>query len=221
MVQPAKVNPIVIKKYANRRLYNTDTSTYVTLDDLCSMIKKGEEVIVYDAKNGDDITRSVLTQIIVEQEAKGGQNLLPTNFLRQLISFYGNNMQGFVPRYLEYSMQNLTQNQSKMADYFRTAFGQTGFGSMFPIGQVEEMSKQNMALFEKAMQMFAPFTAAMQQQASSAETNTRPAPPPPTSSKETLHLRSVPDADDDPSIKQMEQRLDDLQKQIAALKDKE
>ena len=97
--------PIVIKKYANRRLYNTATSCYVTLDYLCKMVKHGGDFVVYDAKTGEDITRSVLTQIIVEEECKGGQNLLPINFLRQLIGFYGDNMQCLVPRYLEQRME--------------------------------------------------------------------------------------------------------------------
>lgn len=147
-----KPAPVTIKKYANRRLYNTATSSYVTLDHLCQMVKDGTDFVVYDAKTGDDITRSVLTQIIVEEEAKG-QNLLPIPFLRQLISFYGDNMQWLVPRYLEYSMHSFTKNQEKMRDYF-----QTTFGGMFPFGTLEEVSKQNMAMFERAMRMFAPFS---------------------------------------------------------------
>src|SRR6201985_3749587 len=103
--------PVTIKKYANRRLYNTGTSTYVTLEDLASMVKAGEDFIVYDAKSGDDITRSVLAQIIFEQENKEGQNLLPVNFLRQLISFYGDQMQMLVPRYLEVSLDSLSRDQ--------------------------------------------------------------------------------------------------------------
>src|SRR3982750_113146 len=103
--------PTVIKKYANRRLYHTGTSAYVTLDDLAGMVKAGEDFVVYDAKSGDEITRSVLTQIIFEQEGKGGQNLLPIAFLRQLIRFYGDSMQALVPSYLEHSIQTLTQNQ--------------------------------------------------------------------------------------------------------------
>lgn len=143
--------PIKIKKYANRRLYNTSTSSYVTLDHLCQMVKDGIEFAVFDAKSGDDITRSVLTQIIVEEEAKG-QNLLPIGFLRQLISFYGDNMQQMLlPKYLDFSMKSFSENQEKMRHYMEDTFG-----SVFPFGQFEEMSKQNLAMFEKTMQFFAP-----------------------------------------------------------------
>jgi polyhydroxyalkanoate synthesis repressor PhaR len=145
--------PTIIKKYANRRLYNTATSSYVTLDHLCQMVKDGVEFAVYDAKTGEDITRSVLTQIIVEEESKG-QNLLPINFLRQLISFYGDNLQFLVPRYLEHTMEYFARNQEQMRDYMRTTFG-----GMFPFGRFEEMGKQNLAFFERAMKMFAPFQA--------------------------------------------------------------
>ena len=151
--EDAKPTPVTIKKYANRRLYNTATSSYVTLDHLCQMVKDGTDFVVYDAKTGDDITRSVLTQIIVEEESKG-QNLLPIPFLRQLISLYGDNMQWLVPRYLEHSMKSFTGNQEKMREYF-----QTTFGGMFPFTGFEEMSKQNIAMFERAMRMFSPFNA--------------------------------------------------------------
>ncbi|MDE2030066.1 MAG: polyhydroxyalkanoate synthesis repressor PhaR [Alphaproteobacteria bacterium] len=144
---------VVIKKYANRRLYNTATSTYVTLENLAQMVKEGTEFNVYDAKSNEDITRSVLTQIIVEEEGKSGQNLLPISFLRRLIGFYGDNMQWLVPKYLEHSMQALTKNQEQIRDYF-----QTTFGGMFPFGStLEQMSKQNMAMFERTMKMFTPF----------------------------------------------------------------
>lgn len=145
---------VVIKKYANRRLYNTATSTYVTLDDLATMVKQGVEFNVYDAKSNEDITRSVLTQIIVEEEGKAGQNLLPISFMRRLISFYGDNMQWLVPKYLEHSMQSLTKNQEQIRNYF-----QTTLGGMFPFGStLEQMSKQNMAMFERTMKMFSPFS---------------------------------------------------------------
>jgi polyhydroxyalkanoate synthesis repressor PhaR len=143
---------VVIKKYANRRLYNTATSSYVTLDHLCQMVKDGVEFAVYDAKTGEDITRSVLTQIIVEEESKGGQNLLPINFLRQLISFYGDNLQFLVPRYLEHTMQYFANNQEQMRNYMRDTFG-----GMFPFGRFEDLGKQNIAFFERALKMFAPF----------------------------------------------------------------
>ncbi|MGF1629078.1 MAG: polyhydroxyalkanoate synthesis repressor PhaR [Kiloniellaceae bacterium] len=146
--------PITIKKYANRRLYNTATSSYVTLDHLCQMVQEDVDFVVYDAKSGEDITRAVLTQIIVEEESKG-QNLLPINFLRQLISFYGDSMQWMVPSYLEHMMEAFSQNQDRM----RQSMQET-FGGMFPFGNLEEVSKQNMALFESALRMFAPFGAA-------------------------------------------------------------
>ncbi|HUY68437.1 MAG TPA: polyhydroxyalkanoate synthesis repressor PhaR, partial [Alphaproteobacteria bacterium] len=148
---------VTIKKYANRRLYNTATSSYVTLDHLASMVKEGVEFNVYDAKSGEDITRSVLTQIIVEEEGKAGQNLLPIGFLRQLIGFYGDNMQWLVPKYLEYSMQSLAKNQEQIRGYFQSAFG-----GMFPFGNtLEQVGKQNMAMFERAMRLFTPFGGAM------------------------------------------------------------
>ncbi len=151
---------VVIKKYANRRLYNTATSSYVTLDHLAQMVKDGIEFAVFDAKTGEDITRSVLTQIIVEEEAKGA-NLLPINFLRKLIGFYGDSLQSFVPRYLEMSMENFTRNQEDM----RSAMAKT-FGQMFPFPggdqshAMEEMVKNNMAMFQRAMEMFYPATTA-------------------------------------------------------------
>ena len=147
--------PITIKKYANRRLYNTATSSYVTLDHLCQMVKEGIDFVVFDAKTGEDITRSVLTQIIVEEESKGGQNLLPINFLRQLISFYGDNLQFLLPRYLEQSMDSFALNQEQMRKYL-----QESFGGMFPFSRFEELGKQNMAFLEQAMRMWNPFKAA-------------------------------------------------------------
>ncbi len=144
---------ITIKKYANRRLYNTATSKYVTLDDLAEMVKSGVDFVVVDAKSGDDITRSVLTQIIFEEESKG-QNLLPINFLRQLIGFYGDSLQSVIPNYLEYSMNAFTQNEETMRNYVKEAMG-----GIFPFAQWEELGKQNMAMFERAMQMFTPFAA--------------------------------------------------------------
>ena len=143
--------PITIKKYANRRLYNTGTSTYVTLEDLAVMVKKGEDFVVYDAKTGEDITRSVLAQIIFEQENKEGQSLLPITFLRQLIRFYGDSMQTMVPRFLEISMSSLTKEQEKMREQVAQAFGATGFGTL------EDQVRRNMEMFERAFTMFAPF----------------------------------------------------------------
>ena len=142
--------PITIKKYANRRLYNTATSSYVTLDHLAQMVKEGTEFVVYDAKSGEDITRPVLTQIIVEEEAKG-HNLLPIGFLRQLISFYGDSLQALVPRYLDQTMDAFSHNQDQMRHYMRDTLD-----GLFPFAQFEEMNKQNMAFFESAMEMFTP-----------------------------------------------------------------
>ncbi len=143
--------PVTIKKYANRRLYNTSTSSYVTLENLATMVKAGADFVVYDAKTGEDITRSVLTHIIVEEEAKG-QKLLPVSFLRHLISFYGDSLQILIPRYLEHTMQAFARNQEQMRDYVRDAID-----GLMPFNQFEEMSKQNMAIFETAMKMFSPF----------------------------------------------------------------
>ncbi len=143
--------PVTIKKYANRRLYNTATSSYVTLEYLCQMVKDGVAFVVYDAKTGEDITRSVLTQIIVEEEGKG-DNLLPIGFLRQIISFYGDNMQRMLlPSYLEHSMQMFSDNQERMQSYMKDAMG-----GMMPFSSLDEMSKKNMAVFEQAMRMFSP-----------------------------------------------------------------
>lgn len=185
--------PITIKKYANRRLYNTATSSYVTLDHLCQMVKDGLDFVVYDAKTGEDITRSVLTQIIVEEESKG-QNLLPISFLRQLIGFYGDNMQWMVPRYLEYSMQSFSRNQEQMRDYF-----QNTLGGMFPFGRFEEMGKQNLAMLERTMRMFSPFGNEREDEIPSAT----PMPPRPQAGGQSLD--------------ELQKRLDDLQRQIASI----
>ncbi len=143
--------PVKIKKYANRRLYNTGTSSYVTLEHLCQMVKEGVDFVVHDAKTGEDITRAVLTQIIVEEESKG-QNMLPINFLRQLISLYGDNLQFLVPGYLEKSMESFGANQDQIRQYMKD-----NFGAVFPLDRMEEMSKQNMAFFQQAMSMWNPF----------------------------------------------------------------
>jgi polyhydroxyalkanoate synthesis repressor PhaR len=143
--------PVTIKKYANRRLYNTGTSTYVTLEDLATMVKDGEDFVVYDAKTGEDITRSVLAQIVTEQESKEGQSLLPIAFLRQLIRFYGDSMQMLVPRYLEQSIDTFTREQGKFREQMAQAFGVGGFGPL------EDQVRRNMEMFEKTFAMFAPF----------------------------------------------------------------
>ncbi|HZH51036.1 MAG TPA: polyhydroxyalkanoate synthesis repressor PhaR [Microvirga sp.] len=157
--------PTVIKKYANRRLYHTGTSTYVTLEDLAGMVRQGEDFVVFDAKSGDDITRSVLTQIIFEQENKEGQNLLPVTVLRQLIRFYGDSLQSLVPSYLEFSMNHLSQEQQKLRDQMSQAFGPGAFQAM------EEQVRKNMSFFSEAMRMFSPFA---QRQADEAESGQKP-----------------------------------------------
>ena len=146
---PKAEAPVIIKKYANRRLYNTQTSSYVTLDHLSDMVKQGVEFEVHDARTNEDITRSVLTQIIFEEEAKG-QSLLPIRFLRQLIRFYGDSMQGFVPGFLDLSMESFTKNQEEMRNRIAEAFGG---GSQ----ALENLTRQNLAMFERAVQMFTPF----------------------------------------------------------------
>ncbi len=141
----------VIKKYANRRLYNTATSSYVTLEHLCQMVKDDEQFVVYDAKTGEDITRPVLTQIIFEEEGKG-QHMLPTAFLRQLIGFYGDNLQSMVPRYLEATMEAFARNQEQMRGYMSEAMGEAN-----PFRKMEEAGRMNIAMFQQAMNMFSPF----------------------------------------------------------------
>lgn len=151
----------VIKKYANRRLYNTGTSTYVTLEDLAKMVKKGEDFLVQDAKSGEDITHSVLTQIIFEQESKTGNTLLPISFLRQLISYYGDQMQMVVPTFLEHSMKTFTEQQSQMREQMDRAFGGAPLTKnlQVPMQMMEEQVRRNTELFRQAMQMFSPFNA--------------------------------------------------------------
>jgi polyhydroxyalkanoate synthesis repressor PhaR len=172
--EPGQTQPaaaIVIKKYANRRLYNTGTSTYVTLDDLAGMVRSGADFVVFDARTGEDLTHSVLTQIIVEQESKGQQTLLPIGFLRQLIRFYGNNIERLVPSYLEYSLDTLTREQEKYRKQFADTFGGAAI---------------------EAMNMFAPFTTFEQPKTPTpADTQMAPAEPAPRPhSDEIAELKS-------------------------------
>lgn len=155
---------IVIKKYANRRLYNTGTSAYVTLEDLAEMVQKGEEFTVNEAKTGDDITHAVLTQIIFEQEAKTGNTLLPTSFLRQLISFYGDQMQMVVPSYLEHSMSALTEQQEKFKEQITNSMEANPViaNMAAPMQLIEEQVKKNTEMFQQAMSMFSPFAMSSQ-----------------------------------------------------------
>jgi polyhydroxyalkanoate synthesis repressor PhaR len=143
--------PVVIKKYANRRLYHTGTSSYVTLEDLSDLVRTGEDFVVYDAKSGDEITRSVLAQIIFEEESKEGQSLLPINFLRQLIRVYGDSMQAVVPRYLEFSMENLVKEQSAFRQQMAKSLGMPGFEIL------ERQAQANLKMFTDAFRLFTPF----------------------------------------------------------------
>jgi polyhydroxyalkanoate synthesis repressor PhaR len=142
--------PTVVKKYANRRLYHTGTSSYVTLDDLARMVREGEDFTVQDARTGDDITRAVLGQIIFEHENRG-QHLLPTAFLRQLIRFYGDSLQAFVPGYLETSLAIFTRDREKLSD----EIGKAMQGN--PLKLMEEQARRNMEVFSEAMRMWMPF----------------------------------------------------------------
>ncbi|MGH6677523.1 MAG: polyhydroxyalkanoate synthesis repressor PhaR [Bradyrhizobium sp.] len=163
-------HPTTIKKYANRRLYNTGTSSYVTLEDLAAMVKNGEDFLVYDAKTGDDISRSVLAHIIFEQENKAGQNLLPTTFLRQLIRFYGDSMQMVVPKFLEQSIDTLTREQEK----FRKQLASTLSGT--PFAPLEEQVRRNMELFQQTFSMFKPFAPSRTTASGETEKSPEPAP---------------------------------------------
>lgn len=180
---------ITIKKYANRRLYNTATSTYVTLETLAGMVKRGEHFQVFDAKTGEDITRSVLTQIIFEEEAKG-ENLLPINFLRQLITFYGNSMQSFVPSYLEMSLEALRENQSQ---YTRAFGGEAAMEAM------DQLTRRNMEFFEKAMQAFVPMATPPKPEA-------EPTPP--------------PDEESNSEIDMLKEQMAQMQKALDAMSNK-
>ena len=190
--------PVTIKKYANRRLYNTATSSYVTLEHLCQMVKEGTEFVVFDAKSGEDITRSVLTQIIVDEEAKG-ESLLPTEFLRQIISYYGDNMQRMlIPQYLEHSMKTFTENQEQIQSYF-----QETMGKMFPFGSLDEMGKQNVAVFEQAMQIFTPKKKDADQEVSASTASGTP-----NAQQSEAHQTSTDQVED------LQKRLDEMQRQI-------
>jgi len=186
--------PTVIKKYANRRLYNTGTSTYVTLEDLSVMVKDEDDFVVYDAKSGEDITRSVLTQIIFEQENKG-ENLLPIAFLRQLIRFYGNSMQSIVPSYLEFSLSNLTRDQDKFREHLSQTFGSTAFDA------IEDQVRRNSELFARSMRMFSPFGA-------------EGAEPPASQSEGSGDKAAKKDEGSSSDIDLLRQELKDMQKKI-------
>lgn len=192
---------IIIKKYANRRLYNTATSSYVTLDTLCGMVKDGKNFVVQDAKSGEDITRSVLTQIIFEEESKG-QNLLPISFLRQLIGFYGDSLESMVPGYLESTMSAFSSNQEQIRKHLAESVGDAN-----PFRQMEEVGRQNMAILQQAMGMFTPFggggAGASQNADDGASEKAQPAPEQPSGNGGELdRLRE--------QLARMQQQLDTL-----------
>ena len=191
---------IVIKKYANRRLYNTGSSSYVTLEHLREMVKEGVDFVVYDAKTNEDITRSVLGQIIFEEESRGEQNLLPIQFLRQLISFYGGQMQSLVPSYLELSLNAFAQQQERMREQFAGAFGG---GDAY--GAFQDQVRQNMALFERAMKMFTPFAYMRPEDAQAAQ-----------SKAESAATQGAAQASPD-SLTELKARVEEMQRQIERL----
>ncbi|HUI21479.1 MAG TPA: polyhydroxyalkanoate synthesis repressor PhaR [Methylocella sp.] len=205
----AKENrPITIKKYANRRLYNTDTSSYITLEDLAAIVKKGDDFVVFDAKSGEDITRSVLTQIIFEQEGKNGQSLLPITFLRQLIRFYGDSMQMLVPSYLEFTIGKLVNEQAKFREKFAKNFGTSLTAPVFE--SIEDLTRKNMVLFEQALSMFSPFT--------------NPLHPPagkPADKPEGEPSAGAAEQSSKSDLEEMKRQLDQLQKKIESLVSKE
>ena len=200
--QSASAEPVIIKKYANRRLYNTATSSYVTLDDLAGMVRQSQDFIVYDAKTNDDITRSVLTQIIVEEESKG-TNLLPVSFLRQLIALYGDSLQALVPKYLEHSMSSFTNNQERMRQYINNALG-----GMFPFGSLEEMSRRNMEFLDTAFRAFNPLLAGKDGAKPGADAKAPPQPAPANESGRD-------------ALSELQKKINALEKQIETLSKKE
>ncbi len=202
---------VVIKKYANRRLYNTASSSYVTLEHLSDMVKKGVDFVVYDAKTNEDITRSVLTQIIFEEESRG-QNLLPIQFLRQLIRFYGDSMQALVPSYLELSLDSFTQQQERMRKQFADTLAMGGVGiGKGGLGYFEDQVRQNMMLFDRAMKMFSPFAFPAQGAPAAAAEPAPPSPPP---------AAAPAAAQEDESLNDLKKRIEEMQAQIAKLASK-
>jgi polyhydroxyalkanoate synthesis repressor PhaR len=185
----------IVKKYANRRLYNTGSSSYVTLDDLSQMVRQGKHFVVRDARSGEDLTRSILTQIILEEDGKG-RNLLPISFLRQLISFYDDSLRAFLPRYLELSMENFCGNQEKIRRYIEGTLGR-----FFPMNQFEDMARQNMALFQRAASLLNPLNST-----EGGDQQTTPSAPAPSS-----------DPDTPSHIKELNERIEALQKQLGEL----
>ena len=201
-------DPIIIKKYANRRLYNTQSSSYVTLDYLAQMVRDGTEFEVRDARSDEDITRSVLAQIIFDEENKG-EHLLPIQFLRQLIRFYGDSLQAYLPSYLEMSMENFARNEEEMRKKFADTFG--GHPNLKDMGvkDFKDLTRKNLQMFEQAMRVFTPFGSA------SAPPNARaggnPEPPPPPTPDDTSR---------DQEIRELKDQLAAMREQIAQLAEK-
>jgi polyhydroxyalkanoate synthesis repressor PhaR len=193
-----KSKPVIIKKYANRRLYNTETSSYVTLEDLGEMVRSERDFLVYDAKTGEDLTHTVLTQIIVEEEGKSGSNLLPIGFLRQLIRFYGHSIEQLVPKYLEFSLASLTREQERYRKQFTDAFGNAAFEAM------QEQARQNMAIFERAFTIFAPFSKLEPRPEDEKAPQSKPEPASAATSSEIAELKA--------QLSAMQAQLDRLSK---------
>ncbi|MGE0698491.1 MAG: polyhydroxyalkanoate synthesis repressor PhaR [Hyphomicrobiaceae bacterium] len=209
-----KKEPVVVKKYANRRLYNTETSTYVTLDDLATMVRAERDFVVFDAKSGEDLTHAVLTQIIVEEESRAGtQTLLPVPFLRQLIRFYGDTMERMVPSYLQVSLDTLAKEQERFRKQFTTAFTPQGAFEAY-----QEQARKNLAMFEQAVGMFAPFPGAKPgtpeaaRSGSEAET---PGAPPASATAAPAEAKPAPQPE-----RRKPNELDELKAQLAAMQAK-
>ncbi|MCB1519454.1 MAG: polyhydroxyalkanoate synthesis repressor PhaR [Hyphomicrobiaceae bacterium] len=206
--QTEKRESVVIKKYANRRLYNTETSTYVTLEDLAQMVRSDRDFVVFDAKTGDDLTHTVLTQIIVEQENReGGQTMLPIPFLRQLIRFYDDSIGKMVPSYLQFSLETLAKEQEKFRSQFANAFGNPAAA----FEAYQEQARKNMAMFEQAMTMWTPFGPTLTPGKRGASQ------PLPTAPVDASPLGSRPPASDE--LRELKAQLSAMQEKIEKLTD--
>jgi polyhydroxyalkanoate synthesis repressor PhaR len=204
----AEGEPVVIKKYANRRLYNTASSSYVTLDHLAEMVRQGVDFVVYDAKTSEDLTRSVLTQIIFEEENSGSQNLLPLQFLRQLIRFYGDSMQALLPSYLEMSLDGFAKQRERMQTDFTGAFG-----GGEALDRFQDQVRQNLQLFDRAMKMFTPFAYARPENEAPSAPAAPPSPAPPPAPA------AAPGASDE-ALSALKAQVEAMQKQIEKLASK-
>ena len=203
----AEGEPVIIKKYANRRLYNTSSSSYVTLEHLSEMVHEGVDFIVYDAKTNEDLTRSVLTQIIFDEENRGGQqNLLPLQFLRQLIRFYGDSMQALVPSYLEMSLDGFARQRERMHKEFAGAFS-----GVDTLGRFQEQVRQNLQLFDRAMKMFSPFAYGRGEAGEEEATGAAPSAPPPSQSP------SPGSAGEGEALAALKAQVEEMQRQLAKL----